>query len=94
MFSLEPGQIILQFDDEKHATLAMSAFNQKMFGKRKNMKYSSNNVFSEKKLFVYFKLKSVNELEEIHLLYEGRFISLCFSYILLTDFRREKSCYL
>ena len=55
------------------------------------MKYFSNKVFSEKKLFVYFKLKSVNELEEIHLLYEGRFISLCFSYILLTDFRREKS---
>ena len=74
MFSLEPGQIILQFDDEKHATLAMSAFNQKMFGKRKNMKYSSKNILSEKNLFLYFKLKSVNELEEIHLLYEGTYI--------------------
>ena len=76
MFSLEPGQIILQFDNEKDATEAMSAFNQKMFGKRKNMKYSSNNILSEKNVFLYFKLKSVNELEEIHLLYEGTFISL------------------
>ena len=76
MFSLEPGEIILQFDNEKDATEAMSAFNQKMFAKRKNMKYSSNNILSEKNVFLYFKLKSVNELEEIHLLYEGKFISL------------------
>ena len=79
-FSLEPGQIFLQFDNEKNATQAMSAFNQKMFGKRKNMKYSLQNILSEKNLFLYFKLKSVNQLEEIHLLYEGTFISLLSQY--------------
>ena len=40
------------------------------------MKYFSNDILSERNLFLYFKLKTVNELEEIHLLYEGTFISL------------------
>ena len=49
----------------------MGAFNQKMFGKGKNMKYFSSNILPEKNVFLYFKLKSEDKLKEIHILYEG-----------------------
>ena len=70
-FSLGPSQIILKFNKEEDAFHAMGAFNQKMFGKGKNMKYFSSNILPEKNVFLYFKLKSEDKLKEIHILYEG-----------------------
>ena len=74
--SLAPGQIILTFNKEEDAEKAMGAFDQKMFGKRKNMRYSSSAVLPERNVFLYFELKTLNELKEVHILYEGKSFSL------------------
>ena len=80
-FSLAPGQIILTFNKEEDAEKAMGAFDQKMFGKRKNMRYSSSAVLPERNVFLYFELKSLNELKEVHILYQGKSFSLFILFI-------------
>ena len=59
----------------------MGAFDQKMFGKKKNMRYFSSAVLPERNVFLYFELKSLNELKEVHILYQGKSFSLFIPFI-------------